>query len=317
MPRSLPLAFALALGATLAAQSAPCYSMNDATNGVSGGITAAALSGPVSWGFQFTPTASQAIQSVQIYTENRFQARAMQLEIWSDASGLPSARLGGGSFKIQTAWFTSWRGTNFEQPVVMAANTPYWIVWIEPGGSRLPYDPAGTPLPGARRLTGGVWTAGTAQALKFRLFCGLLDDLNVSPFGPGCNGAGGIASTFTNHPPTIDNALFMVEGIGLPTATASILVLGVQPSWTPVLIPGGPPGCFLHTDPFVVLTGLTGNGAVNSPTGPSGHTAFGLPIPNVPTLAGLTLGLQVGALDTSFAVPVPIVTGNAVNVRLY
>jgi len=309
---------ALCLAGVAPSQTAACVSLNDTTTAVSGAITGFGFAGPDSRGWQFTPPQNLTVQSAQIYTGNTFFAQDMRLEIWSDnGANLPLAPLAGGAWKISTTTPRFWQGTNFDRPVSLGLGLSYWLVWTDPGTSLIPVETGGITVNTAISVAGGAWQTQTAAAPKFRLFCNLLDAQNVVPFGAPCQSSAGLGTALTNQPPTVGNADFLIDGTGFPANLAAILIIGFQQGWGSFPIPGGPPGCMLHTNPFALFTGATGSGNVRQRTGSSGHTFFPLPIPNVPTLANLYLGVQVGALDPSIAVAVPLVTSNALQLTVY
>ena len=319
MPRHhLPLlAAGLCLGSA-AAQTTACLSLNDTTNAVSGAITGFGFGGPDSRGWQFSPTQNMTVESAQIFTGNTSFAQDMRLEIWSDnGSNLPLASLGGGAWKISTATVRGWQGTNFDRAIALGQGLLYWLVWTDPGSSLVPTEPNATTVPAAISIGGGAWQPQGASAPKFRLFCNLLDAQNVTPNGAACQNAAGLGTALSNQAPTIGNFAFSVDGTGFPPGVPTVLIVGFQQAWSSVPIPGGPPGCMLHTDPFLLFTGATGTGNVRQTAGSSGHTFFPLPIPNVRALANLYVGVQVAAFDASFSVPVPFVTSNALQLILY
>ena len=316
--RSLLAALLLGAFTPLALSQTPaCVSLNDLTTANSGAVTGFAFAGPESLAWQFTPPQNIVIESAQIYTRNQFLARDMVLEIWSDNNNLPLARLGGGAWKILTTAPADWHGTNFDAAVPLGQGLSYWLVWIEPGTSLIPVEPGGNSRPSARQSGGGAWLQRTADAPKFRLFCNQLDAMNVTPSGPSCSSPVGLAVAHTNQAPTVGNANFLLDACGLRPATPALMLVGFQNGWSPVPLPGGPPGAFFNVDPFMLVTGTTGSGNVRSTTGSNGHVFFPLPIPGVPQLVGLYVGLQVAALDSSFAVPLPFVTTNGLRLTIY
>jgi hypothetical protein len=190
--RSLPCALVCsALTTSIVCQTAPCLGMNDQNTGITGTLTAYALAGPTSIGWQFTPTQTLTVLAAQIYTRNAFFEQDMTLEIWSDGgNGLPLQRLGGGAWRIVITAFNEWQGANLDAAVQLGQGIPYWIVWTEPGTSLMPVEPAGITLPSARLPSGGAWTLRPADALKFRLFCTQMDSQYVVTSGTPCQGSG-------------------------------------------------------------------------------------------------------------------------------
>lgn len=299
------------------AQTPPCLSFNDLTNAITGAITGTFFTGPVSYAWQFTPTQNVTVQAAQLYTRNQFQSRDMTLEIWSDINNLPFARLGGGAWKIVTTLPANWQGANLDATIPLGQGIAYWLVWTEPGASLVPVEPGGTTLIAASKQTGGGWVSRPAEAPKFRLFCNQLDALNVTPIGPSCQGSVGLGTAHTNQAPTVGNSTFLIDASGFRPSAPAVMLIGFQSGWSSLPLPGGPPGSFLHVDPFALFTGATGTGNVSSSTGSNGHVFFALPIPNVPQLVNLYVGVQVAAIDSTLAVPLPFVTSNGLRLNIY
>ena len=313
----------LLLAASLAAQTPPCIALNDATTNVSNLITLTPLSGPAVLGYRFTSPTALVLQSLEIFTESAFATTSgyMTLEVWDDepTSNLPGNRLGGGTFQVHQNMGTGWRGANLDTLVVTLPATDYWLVWREPGGARAPYEPGGTTMPVAR-LSNGVWTAQTApQALKWRGYCTLLDDANVQAIGSGCaTAAGRIPGAFTNHAAQIGNADFQVEASGFPPGSVGVAILGANPAWPSVPVPGAPANCFVHNEALVLLTVPigTGNERASHAVGAAGHCWLDLAIPSNPALAGFVLDVQFAALDPASTDPLPFVFTNGVRATL-
>ena len=318
--RTTPLcALAALLSPVLCAQTPPCLAMNDQSTNVPNIITAYAFSGPTSWGWQITPTTPLIARAAQIYTANTVSKVDMVLEIWSHdpATSLPLARLAGGAWKISTASPLMWQGTNLDAPITLVPPNSYWLVWTEPGGCRVPYETGGTTLPAARRPSGGAWATTAATELKFRIFCNLLDAKNVKPKGPSCSTPAGLGSLYTNQAPTVGNAEFLLDGSGFPSGASAALLLGVQPAFPSVPLPGGNPLCLLHTDIVIIVSGLTGTGNVRQTAGSSGHVFFPLAVPAIPGLAGGYLGAQLAVLDSTSAYSIPFATTNGLQITIY
>lgn len=317
------LAFAfLALGA--ATQTPPCISLNDATNTVGTSITAFGFAGPGVLAYRFTPVGTTMLQAAEIYTTNAGLVNQgyMTLEVWDEnvVTGLPQARLAGGTWQIQSSLGLVWQGASFDQIALLNGGQNYWLVWRESGGNRLPYEPGGTTTQVAR-FTGGNWVLqATAQALKWRGYCVLLDDQGVQPVGFGCATAIGVVpASFTNQAPTIGNADFQVEATGLPVGTVALAILGGNGAWISLPVPGAPLGCELHTDPIVATVVPVGTGNQQAPhsTGAVGHAWFDFAIPSDPTLAGFVLGSQFAAIDLGSTAAFPFVFTNGVRVTLF
>lgn len=313
----------LLLALPLAAQTAPCASANDSNNTFNtGSVTAFGFAGAGNYAYQYTPAVPIVAQAMRIITARPISTASgfMSLEIWSDASGLPGARLAGGSWKTDFGPASAvWQGTNFDAPVVMLPATNYWLVWIEPHSSNLPVEPGGaTLLPAAYRAGTGAWATRTPAAFKFRLYCSLLDDINVVVNGTGCPSSTGAQGTlFANQMPTVGNADFRVEGTGFPSASLAVLALGVIQGFPSFPLPGLPAGCQQNTDILrTLVVGITGTGDVRATTR-LGHVSSPLPIPANPALVGLYLATQLAVFDAANTAPIPLVTSNALQLTLY
>lgn len=313
------------LAGSLAAQTPPCISLNDATNSVGTSITAFGFAGPGVNAYQFTPTTSLVLWAAEIYTASTASTtpRGYQtLEIWDNSLlFLPQTRLGGGTWQNQgtNPLTPAWQGANFDAPVTLAANQTYWLVWRESGGNLLPYEPGGTQAVWAR-FSGGNWLLqATGQSIKWRGHCGLLDDPGVTNVGGGCPATtGSIPSAFTNTPPAVGNAFFQFEASGFAAGTIGLAILGSNPSWVPVPLPIAP-GCTVNADPQVVATVPVGTGnqqAVHT-VGCAGHCWFDVPLPNDPLLLGFVLDAQFAGLDAASTAPLPFVFTNGVRVTLF
>jgi hypothetical protein len=322
--QSLSALASLALTAALTAQTPPCISLNDANNTVGTSITAFGFAGPGVLGYRFTPAASQLLMAAELFTGNASLNNQgyMTLEVWEEdvVTGLPLTRLAGGTWQIQQSLGIDWQGASFDQVAQLNGGQNYWLVWRESGGNRLPYEPGGTTTQ-VVRFTGGNWVLqATAQPVKWRGYCSLLDAQNVQPVGFGCQAASGrLPASFANQAPTIGNANFQIEATGLPTGTVALAILGINAAWQSLPIPGAPTGCELHTDPVVasVVPVGTGNQQAQHAIGASGHAWVDIAIPADPTLVGFVIGAQFAALDAGSAASLPFVFSNGVRVTLF
>ena len=309
----------LLLTATITAQTPPCFSLNDANTLIVNSTTSYGFGGQNTQAWQITPTNNFVCYSAQVFTRNTGLTgnRFMILEIWSDAGGLPGTRLGGGAWRIVNARPHAWQGADLDQPVVIVANTPLWLAWIDPGFSTPPVEPGGIAAPGATRSTAGVWSTAAASAPKLRLFCGLLDDAYSQPFGAGCAQSTGLfSSMFTNEQPTLGNAGFFFETSGNPSGGAVFLVIGFDPTWISLPVAGLPAGCLQNTDLVASLFVLAGTGNTRGPTC-AGYVSVPLPIPLDPGLTGQMISAQAVPHDPGSAAPLPFATSNAQRIVLF
>ena len=319
---------AVVLGITgaLAAQITPCLSANAATNAVGTTFTAANPPVPNVFAFRFVQGPVPAVlRAAEIYTQTPSATTAgyMRLEVWTEnGGGFPGSPLCGGTWQMHQNLGANWHGTGFEQmPANLAANQPLWLVWHEPGGSRLPYQPGGVTTQ-VMQLVNNNWVAAAAQPVKWRGWCTQLPGVNVQHTGPGCLSAASTSMTpvaFTNYTPQLGTSSFQVEATGFPSGTLALAILGTNPSWAPVQIPGTPPGCLLRNEALALLAVGVGTGDVQAPhaVGAAGHCWLDFPLPNNPLLGGIVLDTQFAALDPFSAAPLPFVFSSNVRVTLF
>lgn len=302
----------------LAAQTPPCIAQNDGNNNSSGNLTAFSFAGANGRGWQFTAPQSTTLLAAELFTGNSFLTNKgyMTLEVW-DTNFIfqPGQRLGGGTFESDGALGHEWHGANFDQPVSVTAGQTYWLVWWEPGFSEMPDEPGGTTATTVN-WQGGTWvTQATSQAPKWRAYCSLLDQANVTPVGFGCSTASGsLAGMFTNQEPTVGNANFQLEASGFSPGSIGFLILGTDSTFQSFPVPGTA-GCQLHSDLLVTLAVTTGTGNQTSNHGPSGpgfagHSAFDFPIPNNAALTGMFVSSQFAMFDPASTAPLPVVFSN-------
>lgn len=320
--RLLAIALTVLL-APLAAQTPPCISNNDATNSSSLSTTLVPFSGPNVYAYKITPASSVALFGARLYTASSLSTSGyMTLEFWSEnaATGLPDARIAGGTMQTSNTLGTAWLGVNFDGVAPLNAGSNYWLVWREPGGSRLPYEAGGVTLPFAR-FTGGNWVLqASQQPLKWRGYCTPLDDVGLAAVGQPCASSQGFyPASFANHAPTVGNANFQFEATGFLPGTIGLAVVGANPSWVPFPIPGAPAGCMLNVDPMVVSTVSIGAGNQQAThlVGAAGHCWFDLPIPANPALVGFAIDAQFAGLDTAAAASLPFVFSRGLRATIY
>ena len=302
------------------AQTAPCMSGNDATNAASGAIFGIVNNAPGTYAWEVMPTSTLVVESIRIYMGNNYMSQTgefAKLAIWSDINGVPGVQLAEGTFRLSAGY--SWRGCNFNSPVALQPNTPYWIALTEPGWSRVPLQSTGgTNLPMLRYdINTGLWSPMNApEALKYRLYCGKLDGQGVVPFGAACpNSSGSLGTAFTNSQPTVGNSGFLMEGSGFSPGALVVGVLGVTIGFPSVPFPGAP-GCFVSTTGDATISLAAGVGDVRA-TSPDGHVELPIAIPSNPALVGFYLASQFAALDLSIGTPLPFVSSNALQLTLY
>jgi hypothetical protein len=319
MLRILALASALLLALAAPAQTPPCFATNDFTVAVSTSVSGYGFAGENARAWKISPVTSSLIQSGQFFTRNNTLSGSifMSMEIWSDNNGTPSARLGGGSWRIVNSRPFAWQGANFDSPVALSGGSSYWVVWVEPGFSNFPVEPGGAVVLPRVTRSGTSWVAGTAEAPKIRLFCGLLDDLYSVPSGIGCaSSSGKLPVIYTNEQPTIGNAGFQFEVSGIPAGGAVFVVFGFVAGWTPVAVPGLPVGCYQNTDVVSSALLFAGTGTTRGPTC-AGYVSVPLALPASAAFVGLSLAAQALALDAASTAALPFAGSNAQRVTLY
>lgn len=315
------LCVAFLMSALAVAQTPPCLAFNDTTPNVNTNVvTSFGFGGQNSLAWQVTPQTTLAVLAAQIYTRNTALTgdRFMMLEIWSDNNGLPGARIAGGAWRILNARPLAWQGTDFDAVAVLNGNTPYWVVWVEPGFSTPPHELGGLDvLPKTQRTGTGAWGAVTSESPKIRLFCNQFDSAHMSMYGPFCfTSAGRLPSVFSNEDPALGSSTFLIETSGSPDGVPVFVALGLDPTyvsnWPGVI----PVGCFQNTDVIEALLLTSGTGNSRGPTCAS-YASVALPIPLNNALAGLMLAAQSVPFDVGAASPLPFVASSAARFVLF
>lgn len=315
---------ALAVANALPAQTPPCISNNDTTNNSSAALTLTGGAAPNVLAYRFTPSTTLILHAAEIYTASPVATAAgyMTLEVWDEGAttGLPGSRLAGGTWQVHQNLGLEWHGASFDSIAVAFASQNYWLVWREPGASRIPYEPGGATMPIAR-FTNGAWVLqATPQPLKWRGYCSLLDGANVQPLGIGClSSTLSLPAGFTNHLPSVGNGNFQFEATGFAPGTLGLAIVGANPAWPSLPIPGAPANCFLHVEPLLllVLPVGTGNQQAQHAVGAAGHCWLDFPLPPNPLLAGFALDVQFAGLDPGSIDALPFVFTNGVRATLY
>lgn len=325
--RMLGWVFVLLAGASFA-QTPPCVGLNDATNVAVTGISSTNLSAVSNRrAYRYTPSATYSVAAGTVYTTPsaaNTQAHFMSLEVWSDdaVTGKPLARLIGTTWGLKNpATGTRWQGGNFDNTATLTAGVPYWIVWIEPGGSVLAQEPTGTAaflttMATSTTAAGALWTVSTTPvAPKARLYCNKLEGVALVNIGDGCAGSlNTVGTLFAQTEAQIGNLNFTLEGFGFVPNAPAILALGFTPNFPAINI--GTPGCNLYTDLAFIIEGLsTGVGHWRQATF-AGHVKYNLGIPADPGLIGYYVTAQLAVVDLAIPV-VPLSMSNAIGLMIY
>ena len=316
----LSLSAVLACSSVLA-QTAPCMSENDSTNAASSAFFGIVNGSPGTYAWQITPLSTVVVESITTFIRNQYMSQTgefAKLSIWTESSTgtAPGQQLTEGTFRLTNQY--SWRGCNFETPVVLQANTNYWIGLTEPGWTGVPIQSiGGLSLPMMRRdINTGAWTNMNApEAFKYRLYCGKLDRAGVVPFGSACpNSAGSLGTAFVNSSPVVGNTGFTIEGSGFTPGTVVIGFVGITPAFPSLPLPGAP-GCFVSTTADVTASLAAGVGDVRA-NSPDGHVEFPIAIPANPALSGFYFAAEFAALDLGIGTALPFVTSNALQITI-
>jgi len=296
-------------------------SENDSTNAASSAFFGISNGSPGTYAWQITPTSTIVVESIETFIRHQYMSQTgefARLSIWTESSTAtaPSQKLAEGTFRLTNQY--SWRGCNFDTPVVLQANTNYWIGLNEPGWTGVPIQSlGGLNLPMMRRdIITGAWSNMNApEAFKYRLYCGKLDRAGVVPFGPACaNSSGSLGTAFANSAPVVGNTGFTVEGSGFTPGTLIVGFVGLTPAFPSLPLPGAP-GCFVSTTADVTASLAAGVGDVRA-NSPDGHVEFPISIPNNPALSGFYLAVEFAALDLVIGTALPFVTSNALQITI-
>jgi len=307
----------LLLCAAAAAQIPPCFGLNHTSANVVTAVTTFSSSGQNTLAWQITPSVPLNVQAAQVFTRNDSLSGNyfMILELWSDAGGLPGARLGGGTWRLVNSRPYAWQGAALDQIVPLAANVPVWLVWIEPGFSTLPQEPGGVTTPRAYRTASGPWTATTTGAPKLRLYCGIVGEWYSWEHGPSCaQSTGQSAALYANEVPTLGNTNYFLEATANPSGAPVFAVYGFPIS--PVPVSGFPAGCMQNVSIVAVSLLFAGTGTTRGPTC-AGYVSVPLPIPANPSLLLTTLAAQAVPFDAGSAAPLPFTPSNGYCITLH
>lgn len=172
-----------------------------------------------------------------------------------------------------------------------------------------------------RVYASGAYQAATsngsgASGLKMELTMGSFspNPATVTAVGTGCGGPAAPAPALSsNFLPSLGNPAFAVDvSQALPNSAAFLFAsVGLAPAPIPI---GG--GCFLHLEPltaqFLISAGLFPLGPVA--TDLLGIATFPLPVPGIPSWAGIHIGVQAAILDG--AAPLGFGVTNALDLLL-
>lgn len=129
--------------------------------------------------------------------------------------------------------------------------------------------------------------------------------------GDGCVGSFGNWPVLgSREVPNIGNGNFGYEVHGAPTGAPGVMFVGANPAFAVPLDLIGIPGCTLRVQSAINISLLTSAGG-SSQRG-DGTAALAFPLPNLASLQGATLQMQVAMLDIFNGRPLPITLTNAI-----
>jgi hypothetical protein len=143
-------------------------------------------------------------------------------------------------------------------------------------------------------FAGGLFMTAGGQFSPYLAHFATNCPATVTPAGLGCSGSGGASTYAALNRPWLGST-FRAQGTNLPATALGVVVSGFATRNLPLasLVPPSPASCALLVDPnFLDATLVAG----------SVHTQ--LPIPDVPSLAGLTLHQQLVVLEVDAALRV-------------
>ncbi len=316
----LLLGTAMLLASVTPAQTGSCVSGFALTKRVSAGIFACQLGKPLQFAYRSTVPRLVVVSAMQVCTAYSRSTSTMALEIYDhDATNnRPGRSLAKGAWQIAGGAPIAFQGCNLDKAVALIPGTIYWFVWTAPCGATPPHRGTSTTTgrPLMTRSPSGTWRRHSSLPnLKYRLFCNLLDQKGIATVGGGCGP--GVASFFTNQVPEVGNSYFKLEGTNLPASAQALLYVGVQKNWTSISLAGhGAPGCFLHTDLIISISGKSGTANPATAASARGHLAYAAPIPNSAALKGAYVRCQIAAADASSTNPLQAVFTNGLQLTV-
>jgi hypothetical protein len=134
-----------------------------------------------------------------------------------------------------------------------------------------------------------VFGGATATAVNGEAWeLGVSGGADVTPFASGCPGSLGVPLLAANSAPSLGNAGFGLDASLLPANALTFLGLSFGRTLTDL-----GPACALYLGAPVILVSTGANGG--------GVASYALPIPNVPSLAGVRLFAQAADIDVGGA----------------
>ena len=246
-------------------------------------------------GMKFTSGKTVVIDAIEVMTGKRPGQNTVAIWDHDSARNKPKAIMGSkGIWTMQT--MVSWQGAKLPRPVVLRANTSYWMVWGMPSAAQasMSTDKNGTIRYRGSFDNGTTWNGQNngqnpwpARAWKFRLYCAQTSG-SVTVFGKGKPGSGNIVpSVAITGWPVVGNELQLVLSNAAPQAPA-VLVLGNRIT-LPISLGT------IYAMPLITVVLQTSTGR----TPGTGGIVVPLRIPDQPVFVGLKLTLQWWIVDTA------------------
>lgn len=92
------------------------------------------------------------------------------LWLYASEDDTPSMRLGGAGFMLQNA--VGWQGVDLDAPIIVAADTDYWLVWDTIDGAQSPFEEGGERVDYKGSFDdGATWSRAFQNGVKYRIFC--------------------------------------------------------------------------------------------------------------------------------------------------
>jgi hypothetical protein len=288
MQTRLPLLAALTLALPAVAQK-ECMSTHD-----DGTINTRTITGGQPQAFRLTAPRTMKIVAAQTHTGLVAGTGAFSILDHDPVANEPTTNLSGrGTFPQRK--LIGWQGTVLPNAVTVQTGQVFWLLWEAPANSRTPWSTStsGTIYYKWWDASQQVWRGQSSgqgygpKPVKLRLYCEFPSGPTVS-VGSGKAGSGGFV-------PALDLAGWAVHGNALEFVlqrgmiNAQAILLAGLPTTLPV------PGIgTIHVQPLadIVVTTSTGRGAGD------GEATVEIRVPDVPALAGVTLGFQYWVVDS-------------------
>lgn len=249
--------------------------------------------------FRFTPAAAMVVDAAQVFTGNQAPAaHTLEIRTRNAVTGLPDQTIAGpASWNVVHA--RCFQGAQFAQPVVLLANTDYFLVWsvtgMFPQHSVSADNYPGNVLTEARYSDGSTWHAQASVPAKFRLFAPYAAG-TIQAFGTAKPGVYGDPAIGVTGWPAIGSVLDVwLDNAARVASTAppnAALLIGLP-------LPGGVP---FPIGTLYVTANVSVLATTRSHTSPFvGAVSTSFFVPNAPAAIGLPLSFQWAVFDAAAA----------------